>query len=86
MWYNTLMSDDQILTIAGICMVIITACVVYVSYYIVQTLKKANNTMAVIEETANDVNLVRNGVKTTVLSAINRFVQSQGGGDSNESK
>ncbi len=79
------MSQDQIFTIAGICIVIITACVVYVSYYVVQALKKANNTMAVIENTANDVDLVRNGVKTTILSAINRFVQSQGG-DKFESK
>ncbi|MFC1649796.1 hypothetical protein ACFL2C_03750 [Patescibacteria group bacterium] len=79
------MSTELVLTIVGICAVVITASIVYVSYYLVQTLQKANATLDIIEETANDVNMVRRGVKATVLGAINRFIQSQGG-DTDESK
>ncbi len=69
-------------TILSISAVVITTVIVYVGYYLVQTLKKVDSTMEVVEGTAQDIDTVRNGIKTGILTLTSNFIDSlQKGGE-----
>ncbi len=83
MIYFVAMEQPNLLyTILSISAVVITTVIVYVGYYLVQTLKKVDSTMEVVEGTAQDIDTVRNGIKTGILTLTSNFIDSlQKGGE-----
>ena len=76
------MTLDLFLTIVAICTIVVTASVAYVSYMLVLILRKATLTLDLIEDTANDINFVKNGLKTGLLTLASGFIdhlQRKGG-------
>ena len=74
-------------TVLAICAVIITGTLLFVGIELIKTLKQAQVIMDDIEETTNDFNTIKNGVKAGVLSlasaAIDKFqkeLEPKGGG------
>ena len=76
------MSYDLILTIIAICVVIITGMIIYVACVLVISLKKLQSTLDLIEDTASDINLVKNGIKAGILSLVSLLIdRMQKGGE-----
>ena len=76
------MSYDLILTIIAICVVIITGIIIYIAYVFVTSLKKLRTTLDLIEDTANDINLIKNGIKSGILSFVSLLIDRiQKGGE-----
>jgi hypothetical protein len=68
------MSDLSLfLLIASICIVIITGTIVYVAKDFVLTLRKLQTVLEDVEETTNDINTVKNGIKYGIVSIISNL-------------
>ena len=84
------MSDQGVFfLILSICVIIITGVVVYVARDVVLTLRRLDSILADVEATTHDIDSVRQGVKTGVLSLVSSYLdrfQKDQGGDSNEER
>ena len=84
------MSDQGVFfLILSICVIIITGVVVYVARGVVLTLRRLDSILADVEATTHDIDSVRQGVKTGVLSLVSSYLdrsQKDQGGDSNEKR
>jgi len=68
------MDTQQFLVITAICMVILTGAVVYIAIYVVKVLKSVDETAKIAAQTARDIDAVRNGIKTGILSLVGGFI------------
>ena len=75
------MSDHLLLIIITICVVLITAVMIGIGYFLVYSFKKLQTTLDLVEETANDVSLVKKGVKSGILSLLSLLIEGAQKGD-----
>lgn len=73
--------------VISICAIITTGVIVYVARELVNTLRRFDSVLADVEATTHDINSIRQGVKTGVLSLassyLDRIQTGQGGEDDN---
>lgn len=79
--------QDTFYLIASISLVVITATIVYVAYYVVNTLKLAQSNLELTEDTLKDVKAAKDGIKSGIGGILMLLANSmQGGGEDNGQK
>ena len=79
--------QDTFYLIASISLVIITATIIYVAYYVVNTLNLAQNNLELTEDTLKDVKAAKDGIKSGIGGILMLLANSiQRGGEDNEQR
>ena len=79
--------QDTYYLIASISLVIITATIIYVAFYVVNTLKLAQSNLELKEETLVDFKNTREGIRAGIGGILKLVANSmQGGGEDNGQK
>jgi hypothetical protein len=80
-----IMSEYWLLVIITICVVTLSIAMVYIMYLFLQSYKKLQSTLDLIQETTNDVQVVKAGVKSGILSIVSVIIDGlQKGGEKKE--
>ena len=78
---------ETLYLIASISLVVITATLVYVAYYVVNTLKLAQSNLELTEDTLKDVKVAKDGIKSGLSGILTILANSlQAGGENNGKK
>ena len=78
---------ETLYLIASISLVIITASLVYVAYYVVNTLKLVQSNLELTEDTLKDVKAAKDSIKSGLGGILMLLANSlQGGGENNGKK